>query len=74
MWYRASTAEKAETLGLRGWARNLADGRVEVVAAGRPDAVAELCGWLWTGSPASEVMGVVVEEFGEPVSPGFDTR
>ena len=74
VWYRATTADRARELGLRGWARNLDDGRVEVVAAGEPGAVATLCGWLWTGSPGSQVVGVTVEDFDEPVAAGFDTR
>ena len=42
VYYRAATAEQAERLQLDGWVKNLADGRVEVVAAGAPAAVAAL--------------------------------
>ena len=73
VWYRASTAEQAVRLSLRGWARNLPDGRVEVVVAGEPDRVAELCGWLWEGPSRARVSGVTVEEWNEPVAPGFQT-
>ena len=71
VWYRASTARQAERLSLRGWARNLADGRVEVVAAGDPEAVARLCAWLWEGPPDAGVSGVTVQEWTDPVAPGF---
>ena len=74
VFFRASTATRATQLKLSGHARNLPDGRVEVVASGAPDAVAELCGWLWEGSPASRVSRVSVEDWGEPVDPGFRTR
>lgn len=73
MWYRATTQRKADSLGLDGWAKNLHDGRVEVVARGPADSVAELCGWLWEGSPAARVESVSVSEFTEAVAPGFVT-
>ena len=74
VWYRATASREAQRLGLDGWARNLSDGRVEVVAAGPGGAVAEFCGWLWTGSPGAEVRGVTVEEFEDPVPAGFAVR
>ena len=39
VFYRASTRARAESLGVTGYARNLADGRVEVLACGEPQAV-----------------------------------
>lgn len=74
VWYRATTCREAQRLELDGWAKNLSDGRVEVVAAGLHDAVAELCGWLWTGPPGATVESVIVEEWDEPVSAGFSVR
>jgi acylphosphatase len=62
VFYRASTRQRATELGLTGHARNLDDGRVEVLACGEPTAVAALCDWLWHGSPASQVASVEIEE------------
>lgn len=62
VFYRASARQRADTLGLTGYARNLADGRVEVLACGDPAAVAAFCAWLWEGSPAATVTEVLVEE------------
>jgi acylphosphatase len=62
VFYRASTRERARALGLTGYARNLDDGRVEVLACGEPAAVAQLCRWLWQGSPASQVSGVEIAD------------
>lgn len=61
VFYRASTRARAEALGVTGFARNLPDGRVEVLACGEPDAVTALCDWLWLGSPASSVSDVQLE-------------
>ncbi|MGH8280131.1 MAG: acylphosphatase [Gammaproteobacteria bacterium] len=60
VYYRASTGRRARELKITGYARNLADGRVEVLACGAPAAVAELCEWLWDGPPAARVDEVVV--------------
>jgi acylphosphatase len=65
VFYRACTRQRAVELGVTGHARNLADGRVEVLACGEPAAVQALCEWLWSGSPASQVASVGIEEVGE---------
>ena len=62
MFYRASTRARAEALGVTGHARNLPDGRVEVLACGAPEAVDALCAWLWAGSPGSSVSAVAIED------------
>lgn len=62
VFYRATTAHRARALGIRGYARNLPDGRVEVLACGEAHAVEEFVKWLWTGSAASKVTAVEVEE------------
>jgi len=73
VYYRASTAERARSLGLSGWARNLADGNVEVVVAGDQDAVAALTAWLWEGPAGARVASVSVEEYAADVPGGFAT-
>lgn len=71
VYYRAATAEQAQRLQLDGWVKNLADGRVEVVAAGEAEAIAALASWLWSGPPAACVSAVQVEEWTESVPQGF---
>ncbi|AWV08057.1 acylphosphatase [Marilutibacter maris] len=72
VWFRASTCERAQELGLRGYARNLADGRVEVLAAGDADALDSLDAWLQHGPPQARVASVRREAAGEDESgPGF---
>ena len=53
--FRANAREEAMRLGLRGYARNLADGRVEVVACGEAGAVEMLAEWLEHGPPLARV-------------------
>ena len=73
VFFRASTAHEADRLKLDGWAKNLPDGRVEVVVSGESGAVASLCGWLWQGPSSAQVSSVIVEDWMEPVDPGFRT-
>lgn len=61
VWYRAATRNKALELALSGYARNLADGRVEVLASGAHAALRELELWLWEGPPAADVTDVRAE-------------
>jgi acylphosphatase len=62
VFFRASTARVAAQLQLRGWAKNLADGRVEVLALGSPEAVGQLEAWLHQGPPRARVDAVEVGE------------
>jgi acylphosphatase len=71
VFFRASARNEALRLGLHGYARNLADGRVEVVASGSSEAVRELEQWLWQGPPAAHVEEVVRSEYQQSVANGF---
>jgi acylphosphatase len=62
VFYRASARQRASELGVTGHARNLPDGRVEVLACGSREAVDALCAWLWQGPPAASVSAVEVHE------------
>ncbi|HSW92738.1 MAG TPA: acylphosphatase [Gammaproteobacteria bacterium] len=62
VWFRASTQDKANELGLTGWARNLPDGRVEVLACGEADKLDALHEWLKEGPELARVEEVVREE------------
>jgi acylphosphatase len=73
VFYRASTREQALALGLAGEARNLPDGRVEVVASGEPAALDALERWLWQGPPAAEVDEVRREALPPREFAGFRT-
>ena len=56
--YRYFVLRQAEALGVSGFARNLADGSVEVVAEGSEQALADLEARLREGPSFSEVSQV----------------
>jgi acylphosphatase len=55
VFFRASTRTEANRLGLTGYARNLVDGTVEVLAVGDEAAIDQLYRWLRTGPPMADV-------------------
>lgn len=73
VWFRGATRERAQALGISGYARNLPDGRVEVLASGEQAAVESLRSWLWQGPPRAEVEAVECQPADEPVADGFFT-
>ena len=73
VFYRASTRHQALSLGIEGYARNLADGRVEVLAYGEPKAVEQLKSWLAKGPDGASVSSVACESAPEQVFQGFST-
>ncbi len=58
VYFHHSTRLEAERLAIRGVARNLPDGSVEVIAQGTPAAVASLREWLHRGPKHARVAGV----------------
>jgi acylphosphatase len=70
VYFRLFTQEEAQRLGLAGWVRNLADGAVEALVCGPPAPVEQMLAWLATGSPASRVDHLEIEELPDPV-PGL---
>jgi acylphosphatase len=61
VWYRASAEREAARLDLAGLARNLNDGRVEMVVEGPLEAVDAFVAWARIGPPRAHVTGVEVE-------------
>jgi acylphosphatase len=73
VWFRQSCRRQAAIAGVAGWARNLADGRVEVWLEGEADAVARMVAWCHTGPPRAVVTSVHVEEVVPEHDLGFRT-
>jgi acylphosphatase len=64
VFFRATAAERARALGITGWARNLVDGTVEIVAEGPRANLEKFAAWARIGPPAARVEDVI-EEWGE---------
>lgn len=60
VFFRSSTKEMANELGLSGWVRNLADGRVEAVFEGNNEAMKKMLEWCRKGPEHAKVTGVEV--------------
>ena len=59
VFYRSSTQCQAKQLGLKGWVRNLSDGRVEVLACGSEDNLNTIEKWLEIGPEYAKVTNIV---------------
>ncbi|WP_235445924.1 acylphosphatase, partial [Gulbenkiania mobilis] len=67
--FRYWVKSQAKKLDITGYAKNLPDGRVEVVAEGDEEAIDKLLGLLREDPSTAERPGrvdVVVEQYGEP--------
>jgi len=62
VWFRDACRHQARAAGVGGGARNLVDGRVEVVLEGPPEAVDRVVEWCRRGPPRADVAGVAVTE------------
>ena len=69
--FRYWTEAVATNLGLTGWVRNRADGSVEAVFSGSPEAVEEMLERCRNGPPSAHVDDVKTREGEPPPSPGF---
>lgn len=74
VFFRDSVRREAGTRGVAGWARNRADGTVEAVFEGSPDAVAAMVDFVRAGPGHSEVDSVEVSPEEPEGLPGFEVR
>ena len=61
VFFRSNTRHFASELGLKGWVRNLQDGRVEVVAEGRKKVLDRLIEFCRKGPEGSKVENIDIE-------------
>lgn len=73
VFFRDSTRREALALGLTGYAINLPNGDVEVLACGESAALTTLQRWLAEGPPLSSVESVVADVVQEEEHDGFAT-
>jgi acylphosphatase len=72
--YRYFVLRHAEELGIAGYAKNQADGTVEVVAEGADEALKQLEERLNEGPSFAHVSGVEREAIAERGASGFHVR
>lgn len=61
VFYRQSTKQTADQLGLSGWVKNHSDGSVGAVFEGETQAVNEAIEWCRQGPAAADVIEVIVD-------------
>ncbi len=66
VFYRASCCREAEARGLRGWVRNLPDGRVEALLQGLREQVEAMIAWCYRGPEDAAVSDIEVS-YEDPV-------
>ncbi len=75
VFFRASTARRAEAAGVVGWVRNLPDGRVEAWLEGPREAVEQVERWARSGGPpAARVTAVTAEDVTPAGHERFEVR
>jgi acylphosphatase len=74
VFFRDSCRREAAERGVGGWVRNLADGSVEAVFEGVPEAVEAMAGWARKGPPAASVTALDVYEEPPEGLRGFEVR
>ena len=74
VWFRESTRQEADRLGVAGWTCNEPDGTVRIEAEGPAEAVDALVAWAHEGPPHARVDRVDVREDGPEGFDGFEVR
>lgn len=75
VYFRQSTKQRADELGLRGWVRNRDDGAVEGTVHGADAAALEAFrDWLNRGPVRAQVQDVAWDAVTALPGPGFEVR
>lgn len=61
VFFRQTTQEMADILGLKGWVRNTEDGKVEAVFEGEREKIEKILEWAKKGPPLAKVEGIEVK-------------
>lgn len=69
--FRANSRQRAQTLGVKGWVKNLFDGRVEAVVEGEKESVNQMINYLKKGPSFANVTDYEIKD--ETPEGKFDT-
>ena len=62
VFFRQSTQEKANQLGIKGTVKNCDDDSVEIIATGTKEQLDKLVAWCREGPPKANVINVTTQE------------
>lgn len=74
VFFRASTKEKADQLGIKGFVRNEPDGSVYIEAEGDDESLKKFINWCHQGPPHAKVSQVLTKEKGVVNFSSFEIR
>jgi acylphosphatase len=74
VYYRASAQREARRLSITGYARNLPDGRVEIIAQGQAASLQTFVAWCRQGPPRASVADVAITACAAETYQDFDVR
>ncbi|HMU46158.1 MAG TPA: acylphosphatase [Chitinophagaceae bacterium] len=61
VFFRQSTKEKANALGLTGWVKNQPDGSVHIIVSGQTELLDKFAAWCKQGPPRAQVENILIE-------------
>jgi acylphosphatase len=74
VFFRVETRDRAQSLGVAGWVRNVSDGSVEAVFEGDTERVESMIDWCRRGPRGADVTDVEVSEEDAQGEEGFAVR
>ena len=74
VFFRTKTRDRARSLGVAGWIRNVPDGTVEAVFEGDDERVGSMVEWCRRGPSGASVEDVEVEWVEPEAEVGFSIR
>lgn len=74
VFYRASTQNKAKSLGLTGYVKNETDGSVSIIASGSEDQIKDLVTWCKTGVELARVDHISYESIDNMKFSSFEIK
>jgi len=74
VFFRFKTKQQANLYGIKGWVRNLPDGKVEGRATGEENSLEALSSWLQQGPEMARVLKVEIKESAFEEFEGFSIR
>lgn len=74
VFFRATTKQKADSLGLTGWVKNCSDGSVEIFAQGEDGKLKEFVEWCGHGPADANVDNLIATKTAPTDLQSFDIR